>query len=172
MTTRILIVDDIEINLRLLEMALETLPTTVDRSLSGEGAVELATRNEYAAILMDIHMPRMNGFECVEKIRSLPLHKLTPVIFITASGNQESYVRQGYEVGAIDYLSKPFRKEELLARIETQLRAKQLLEQINENSQLRQEIEKRKKAAEANEKLEAIKYQRMLKAKEEMEALK
>ena len=94
-----------------------------------------------------------------------------PIVLLTANHHVKSII-QGFACGANDYLSKPFRKEELLARIETQLRAKQLLEQINENSQLRQEIEKRKKAAEANEKLEAIKYQRMLKAKEEMEALK
>ncbi|OUR88951.1 hypothetical protein A9Q81_22725 [Gammaproteobacteria bacterium 42_54_T18] len=98
-------------------MALETLPSAFDRALSGEDAIELAKENEYAAILMDINMPRMNGFECVEKIRNLPFHRLTPIIFITAAGNQEGYIRQGYEVGAIDYLSKPFDEDILLSKL-------------------------------------------------------
>ena len=117
MTTRILVVDDIEINLRFLEMTLETLPVTIDSVLNGTDAIKLAKENEYAAILMDIHMPKMNGFECVEIIRSLALHRLTPVIFITAAGAQESYVRQGYGVGAIDYLNKPFDESILVSKI-------------------------------------------------------
>ncbi len=117
MTTRILAVDDIEINLRLLEMTLEALPLTIDSAQNGIDAIELAKNNEYAAILMDINMPVMNGFECVEKIRALPLHRLTPVIFITAAGNQANYVQQGYEVGAIDYLNKPFDENILISKI-------------------------------------------------------
>ena len=117
MTTRILVVDDVEINLCLLEMSLEALPVTIDRSLSGRGALEQAKENEYAVILMDINMPGMNGFECVEKIRALPLHRLTPVIFITAAGNQASYVRQGYGVGAIDYINKPFDEDILSSKV-------------------------------------------------------
>ena len=117
MTTRILVVDDVEINLRLMEMTLEALPITIDSALNGIDAIGLATENEYAAILMDINMPGMDGFECVEKIRVLSLHRLTPIIFITAAGNPANYVRQGYEVGAIDYLNKPFDENILISKI-------------------------------------------------------
>ena len=117
MSPRILIVDDVQSNLTVLEMALDDLSLKIDKALSGEAALIHARKGEYAVILMDINMPNMNGFECVKEIRQLSLHLLTPVIFITAAGNHKSYVDQGYNVGAIDYLTKPFDHDILCSKV-------------------------------------------------------
>lgn len=107
MSPKILIVDDIHDNIFLMQVTLEELPIDTDAATSGAQAIALAEANEYVAILMDVNMPGMDGFECVEHIRNLPGHQLTPVIFVTAAGEMESYIERGYQVGAIDYLSKP-----------------------------------------------------------------
>lgn len=147
MNTRILIVDDIPVNLRLLELTLEELPTTIDQALDGETAISLAEQHEYAAILMDINMPKMNGFECVRKIHSLPAHHSTPVIFITAVGDQDNYVRQGYDVGAIDYLQKPFDEGILLSKVSI------LLQLFNERKNTEEALQKVRQLQRQHEEL-------------------
>ena len=117
MEARVLIVDDIKINLDMLGMILEELPVTIDFAPNGFDAISFAEKYEYACVLMDINMPKMNGFECVEKIRNIPRHRLTPIIFITAAGDQDSYVQEGYRVGAIDYINKPVVENVLFRKV-------------------------------------------------------
>ncbi|OUS26810.1 hypothetical protein A9Q99_16465 [Gammaproteobacteria bacterium 45_16_T64] len=117
MNPKVLIVDDINDNIFLMEITLEDLPISTDSATSGEEAISLAQKNEYVAILMDINMPGMDGFECIRRIREIPGHQLTPVIFITAAGNMDDYVERGYAVGAIDYLNKPIEERVICSKV-------------------------------------------------------
>ncbi|MGK0289554.1 MAG: two-component system sensor histidine kinase ChiS, partial [bacterium] len=140
---KILIVDDEIVNIKVLSNLLKSAGYYVLEATSGEEALKIVAIEEPDLIMLDLMMPRMNGYEVCQKVRENYDLLSLPIVLLTANHHVKSII-QGFACGANDYLSKPFRKEELLARIETQLRAKQLLEKINENSQLRQEIEKRK----------------------------
>jgi DNA-binding response OmpR family regulator len=93
----------------------------VDTVFDGESAVEYALRNQYDGIIMDIMMPKMNGFDAIAEIRNHGV--VTPVIVLSAKGEVSDKVL-GLELGANDYLPKPFSTDELLARIGAMLRKK------------------------------------------------
>jgi len=117
---KILIVDDTPSNIDLL---IEILGQEYDLFVAsdGESAIEIAAEEEVDLILMDIMMPRMDGYTTCRRIKSTLRHTDTPVIFITARMDEESMER-AYEAGGVDYISKPFMKRELTLRIETHLR--------------------------------------------------
>ncbi|MCL4260614.1 MAG: response regulator [Anaerolineales bacterium] len=85
---------------------------------NGEEAVELAAKSGPDLILMDVRMPRMTGYEACEAMKADPKLKDIPVVFLSAKG-QESEIQQGMDVGAEEYLLKPFVPDELSARIKT-----------------------------------------------------
>lgn len=104
---KILIVDDRPENLFSLEAILDDDDREIVQASSGNEALKLAIKNEFALILSDVQMPGMDGFEMVEILRSNPKNKFVPVIFVTAISKEEQYVHQGYSEGAVDYLFKP-----------------------------------------------------------------
>ncbi len=139
----ILIVDDTETNIDvLLELLSDAYDVTV--ALSGESALEIARDEVLDLILLDIMMPKMDGYEVCKILKADAKTKDVPVIFITAKTDEES-IEKAYEAGGIDYITKPFKPKELFARINTQLRLVKLLKDF-ENSQ--------KKLREFNEVLE------------------
>lgn len=87
---------------------------------NGAEAVEAALQSPPDLILMDVRMPRMTGYEACEKIKSEPSISHIPVVFLSAKG-QESEIRTGLEVGASEYLLKPFAPDELTLRVRTLL---------------------------------------------------
>jgi signal transduction histidine kinase/class 3 adenylate cyclase/CheY-like chemotaxis protein len=117
----ILIVDDEPINHQVLKNHLSSGDYQITMAMNGEDAMKaLENGNEYDLVLLDVMMPRMNGYEVCQKIREKFMPSELPVIMVTAK-NQVQDLVHGLKIGANDYLAKPFSKQELLARIKTQL---------------------------------------------------
>jgi len=118
---RILVVDDEPVNRRVLENHLTLAGYNVIEASSGKEALEIIEQEEdYNLILLDVMMPGMSGYEVCEKIRKTYLPSELPVVLLTAK-NRVSDLVIGFNVGANDYLTKPFSKNELLSRIKTHL---------------------------------------------------
>ncbi len=114
----ILCVDDIPENLYAYEIILKKLPhIRVIQSLSGGEALKVILREKIDLILLDIQMPEMDGYEFAKLLKSTSATKDIPIIFITAVFKQEEFVAKGFEVGAIDYMTKPLDDNLLLNRI-------------------------------------------------------
>ena len=104
----ILLVDDGPANLLALEAVLESLGQNLVKARSGEEALRELIHKKFAVILLDVLMPGMNGFETASLIRQRDSSCHTPIIFLTAMEHAEKEMFQGYSLGAIDYLVKPF----------------------------------------------------------------
>ena len=117
MLPKILIVDDHIDNVRLIEFMLDGLPLATDSASNGLEALDKINTQSYALILMDVQMPKMDGFECVAEIRKQKKFQHIPIIFLTAIGNTQRYVGQGYRLGAVDYIIKPVDEEALISKI-------------------------------------------------------
>ena len=115
----ILIVDDTELN---VETLMELLEDKYDllASLDGEGALEIVEEEHVDLILLDIMMPGIDGFEVCRRLKSNPKTNNIPIIFITAKTDDES-IEKAYELGGVDYITKPFRVREVLSRIANHL---------------------------------------------------
>jgi DNA-binding response OmpR family regulator len=124
MTTRILVVDDEPRYLRLLEANLLTDGYEVFTATDGEEAVDAFSANPADLILLDVMLPHMDGFATCQRIRQF---SNVPIIMLTAKGEEQDRVR-GLDVGADDYLVKPFSVMELLARVRAVLRRAQVSE--------------------------------------------
>ena len=118
MSVRILVVDDEPRYLRLLEANLLTEGYEVITAMDGEEAVESFSANPVDLVLLDVMLPRMDGFATCQRIRQF---SSVPIIMLTAKGEEQDRVR-GLDVGADDYLVKPFSVMELLARVRAVLR--------------------------------------------------
>ena len=115
--TRILIVDDTPANLIALEALVLTLGCGVVTASSGARAVELAAQEEFAAILLDVMMPEMDGFETLRRLRAVPDALTTPVIFMTAQTPERTSLERAYSLGAVDYIFKPIEPTVLLGKV-------------------------------------------------------
>ena len=98
----ILLVDDEPKSLYALQELLSTLGENLLTAPSGEEALRLALKNDFAVILLDVRMPGIDGFETARLIRSRERSKLTPIIFLTAAADEMASMFRGYEVGAVD----------------------------------------------------------------------
>ncbi len=140
----ILVVDDIAANLELVCSFLSGQYTTAIAK-NGEKAVERALKLQPHLILLDVQMPDINGFEVCRRLQKMDETRHIPVIFMTSLNDVEDKVT-GFEVGGVDFLSKPIESAELLARIDTHLsvhRMKQELEEKNRLLELNAERQKR-----------------------------
>lgn len=124
MPARILVVDDEPRYVRLLEANLLTEGYQVETALDGETAIEILTSTPIDLVLLDVLMPGMDGFAVCQRIRQF---SNVPIIMVTAKGEERDRVR-GLDVGADDYLVKPFSITELLARVRAVLRRAQVSE--------------------------------------------
>ncbi len=120
----ILIADDLTQNLQILGNILKKQGYDITAAVNGKQAYELACKVKPDLILLDIMMPEMDGYETCVKLKSLNSTKNIPVIFITAKTETKDIIA-GFKTGAVDYITKPFRGEELLARVRTHLELKQ-----------------------------------------------
>jgi diguanylate cyclase (GGDEF)-like protein len=112
---RVLAVDDDPLSLAMIEAVLTPLAEVVT-AVSGEEALEALSTGDFAAILLDVGLPGADGFETARLIKQRPTARHVPIIFLTGQiGDDE--VRRGYEVGAVDYLLKPFEPEILQAKV-------------------------------------------------------
>ncbi|MEG4231835.1 diguanylate cyclase [Microcoleus sp. Pol11C3] len=144
--TNILIVDDTPDNLRLLAKILESQGYIVRKALNGRMALQGVHRDPPALILLDINMPEMNGYEVCKKLKASEASAEIPVIFISALERVENKV-QAFELGGVDYITKPFQEQEVLMRVKNQLLIRQQRQQlIEQNKRLEHEIEERLRA--------------------------
>lgn len=121
----ILIVDDVPQNLKLLEAMLIPLKHRVLKAEDGEQALDILRKVDIDLILMDVMMPRVDGFEACRRIRSNPQTQMIPVILVTALDDMASKIK-GLEAGANDFLSKPVNRPELIARTTSLIKMKKL----------------------------------------------
>lgn len=127
--SRVLIVDDIEENLRVLTETLTEEGFYPLQAKSGERAIAIAKKAQPDLILLDIKMPGMDGYETIGKLKEDPRTAPIPVIFISALNQIEDKVK-GFTSGAVDYVSKPFQKEEVIARVSTHLNLRKALRNV------------------------------------------
>lgn len=140
----ILVVDDEELNRNILKGLLELDGHTVKMADDGGSALRAAHRRP-DIILLDIMLPDMKGFDCCRMLKREKKTKDIPVMFISSLDDIESKVR-AFEEGGVDYITKPFQREEVLARVKTQLSLRRMRKSLEDrNKQLRREISDRKR---------------------------
>jgi PAS domain S-box-containing protein len=113
----ILLVDDQDSNLLALESILDGLSLNLVRAESGRAALRALLEREFAVILLDVQMPNLDGFETASLIRERDKSRGTPIIFLTALSRSETHVFRGYELGAVDYIFKPYQAEILRYKV-------------------------------------------------------
>ncbi len=142
----ILIVDDTVYSRRLFSTLLAQAGYQVRTAQDGLTALEIVKKAPPDLILLDILMPEMDGIEVCQRLKNNDRTRDIPVIFISALGEMIDKVK-GFEAGGVDYITKPFQVEEILARVETHLAVHQLQKQLeSKNAQLQREIAKRRQA--------------------------
>jgi len=138
---KILLVDDLQENIEILIHLLEGFDVKILTATSGNKAVELSFKHQFALVLMDVQMPGMDGFETAQAMHS---RDDTPIIFITAYSREKKNILKGYNSGAVDYLVKPVDSEILIGKVNVFLTLylqKEALDQSNRH--LANEIKKR-----------------------------
>src|SRR5437773_5494358 len=113
---KLLLVDDDRDNLLALQAILEPLQQELMLAESGTDALRLCLDHDFAAILLDVRMPELDGFETAELIRGRKRSRHTPILFLTAYRSDEQLFR-GYDLGAVDYLFKPIIPEVLQGKV-------------------------------------------------------
>ena len=126
----VLIVDDEPANINLVAEILHNL-YEIRIATNGMTALSMIEKAKPDLILLDINMPQMNGYEVAAKLKSSQETTNIPFIFLTGKSDAQSIV-EGFKHGAVDYISKPFSKEELLARVETHLKLNELQTSLND----------------------------------------
>lgn len=149
----IFVIDDNPINLNLLAHLLRERGYQVRIATSGRRGIVAVRTSVPDLIMLDITMPEMNGYEVCQQLKADDQLRDIPVIFISALDDALDKVK-AFEVGGVDYVTKPFQIEEVLARIENQLRISQLQKELREtNNQLERQ---RAQLLEANQKLKDV----------------
>ncbi|GAK51534.1 response regulator receiver sensor signal transduction histidine kinase [Candidatus Moduliflexus flocculans] len=134
----ILVVDDHPENLKVLTTYLRNLGCGIRVAMSGEKAIELADDFLPDLILLDVMMPGINGFETCRQLKQSERTKEIPVIFMTALAEMTDKL-QGFEVGGVDYITKPLQHEEVIARVKAHLLVQYLQKQLRLKNELVQE---------------------------------
>ncbi|WP_437999469.1 response regulator [Sorangium sp. So ce185] len=139
----VLIADDVLVNLEVLSSTLESAGIEVSVATDGPMVLERLEYETPDLIMLDVTMPGMTGFEVCERLKSSPATADIPVIFTTAHAEIADKLR-GFRLGAVDYVTKPFARDELLARVKTQLSLRRALTALaRKNAELENEIEVR-----------------------------
>ncbi len=139
MTARVLIVDDISINIKLLETRLVAEYFTVLSATNGPEALEICATQEVDIILLDVMMPGMDGFEVCRRLKADPKTHHIPVVMVTAL-DQPSDRIAGLEAGADEFLSKPIDAVQLIARVKSLVRLKVLTDELRSRAATGQQI--------------------------------
>jgi signal transduction histidine kinase len=114
---KILIVDDLPENLHAMKVTLAPLEVEMYTARSGNEALEMMLKYEFAVVLMDVQMPHMDGFEAASLMQNNKVTRGVPIIFVTALSKENEHVFKGYEAGAVDYLFKPVNPDILLSKV-------------------------------------------------------
>src|ERR1051325_5499908 len=132
----ILLVDDRMENLLALEATLSYLDQNLVKANSGREALKLLLDHDFALILMDVHMPDLDGFETAALIRQREKSQNIAIIFLTAMNKGEGQVFRGYSLGAVDYIFKPFEPEILKAKVAVFIELYKKTEEIKQQAEL------------------------------------
>ena len=124
-TGNVLIVDDVPKNIQMAMNILKNEGYKMFYAKSGQMALSLVQEHDFDLILLDIMMPEMNGFEVCTQLKENEKTKNIPIIFLSGK-DSSSDIEQAYEVGGIDYVIKPFISIELVTKVNTYVRLKQL----------------------------------------------
>lgn len=157
MKEKILVVDDNLMNLEAVSHHLKKEGYQIALASDGKQAMEILKQDDFDLVLLDVLMPDMDGFEACAMIRKIDRLKDVPILFLTAKTEREDIVA-GLELGAQDYIPKPFDAAELIARVKTHLELKQSKHQLkvlNENLE-RKVSERTQELTLANEKLQQL----------------
>ena len=140
---KILIVDDVPANLDVLFQSLDSEGYDIMVATDGTTALEVAAYSQPDLTLLDVMMPGIDGYETCRRLKADEQLAAIPVIFLTARDDVEGVV-EGFEAGGLDYITKPFKKEEVLVRIRTHLERTILARQLAElNARLEQKVQDR-----------------------------
>lgn len=131
MATTILVVDDSEVTRKLIERLLtsQRVADSILLAKDGAEALQLLTSNDISVILCDIEMPELGGMKFLRILQAMPDYSHIPLLFMTVHGDIRIKV-QGLSAGAVDYVTKPFVNEELVARVRVQLRIRSLQDEL------------------------------------------
>jgi len=143
--SKILIVDDVQLNLDLMKEILSGKGYQIATAINGKSAIAKAKAHKFDLILLDVILPDIDGFEVCSHLKSSSQTQDIPIIFLTAKKEKDSII-QGFNLGAVDYIPKPFSKEELLARVNLHLTLRKY----------QAELIRSKEMAEASAKAKAI----------------
>jgi signal transduction histidine kinase len=145
-----LLVDDLEENLLVLSALLEPLDVEILTARSGPEALDLLLSHDVALVLLDVHMPEMDGFELAELMRGAERTRHIPLIFVTAAGREAQRIFKGYDLGAVDFLYKPIDAHVLLSK------AKVFVELHRQKQLLAQQLHERTETLRMNETFAAM----------------
>ena len=123
----ILVVDDTPANIGVLRRILGEEGFEISIAMNGENALNLVAKNPPDLILRDVMMPGIDGFETCKRLKANAETRDTPVIFVTAKTELEDIIR-GFQVGGVDYIAKPFKREEVLSRVKAHLKIIRLIQ--------------------------------------------
>lgn len=129
----VLIVDDNSNNVKIIALALQPLNFKLVIATSGKTAIEMVEKTRPDLVLLDVMMPGMDGFETCKIIKSKEENANLPVIFLTALTDKENTLK-GFENGGVDYITKPFNKDELISRVKTHLELKLTRDELETTS--------------------------------------
>lgn len=138
---KILIVDDDALGLSLMKKALTRKEYKIATATNGKTALTKAFANNFDIIILDIKLPDISGFTICEKLKQHPATTNVPVVFLTGLNNHSDVVK-GFEVGAVDYISKPFHAEEFNKRIDNHLKLRDYSKNLEEIARISQESKK------------------------------
>jgi DNA-binding response OmpR family regulator len=172
----ILIVDDNPNNLEVLSETLTRAGFQIAVATDGESAIEQIQYHPPELILLDVMMPGIDGYQTCHRIKANPKTYDIPVVFMTALSDTEHKVK-GFALGAVDYITKPFQREEVLARVRVQLQLRNLTRTLeDQNRMLKQEIWQREKVESSlldlNQELEKRVEERTLKLSRTLKKLR
>ena len=133
--SKVLIVDDVQLNLDLMKEILSDQGYMIATAKNGKSAIAKARAHKFDLILLDIVLPDIDGFEVCSYLKSNPQTQDIPIIFLTAKKEKDSLIR-GFQLGAVDYIPKPFSKEELVARVNLHLTLRKTQEELIRSKEL------------------------------------
>ena len=151
----ILVIDDSPTNLEILHDVLGNAGYEVLVEMDGASGIEQVERNPPHLILLDVMMPKIDGFETCRRLQANPFTKNIPIIFITALTDSEEKVK-GLTLGAVDYITKPFEQEEVLARISLHLKLRKLNIELDKQKQ-ELEIRVKERTSELSQAVDELK---------------
>ena len=148
-TSRILIVDDVQMNLDLMKEILSEKGYQIATAINGKSAIAKARAHKFDLILLDVVLPDIDGFEVCAHLKSISQTQDIPIIFLTAKREKDNIIK-GFQLGAVDYIPKPFSKEELLARVNLHLTLRKTQDELIRSKEWAEEAAKAKAIFLAN----------------------